>query len=201
MDWRNIRCCLCWFVCLAAINFLIALLIAYRTLSGECEPEVCYEHGTCLTNKDGYKCQCHHGYTGDQCQFKKHMPPKSLHRNVTNSNHTKHMVTYNPMLNDSAVVVMSTPSTHTREVERQSLRDSGFTSAYWTFIVVYAIASTSIFLFAFFVLNFFQKNMSKQFKGKDYYGIQFKPEGQTEEEIQNQRRHLVSDASGLDMVA
>lgn len=154
----------------------------------------------------------------------KHMPPKSLHRNVTNSNHTKHMVTYNPMLNDSAVVVMSTPSTHTREVERQSLRDSGFTSAYWTFIVVYAIASTSIFLFAFFVLNFFrkfiikdieifylnlereilqkdkyfhceldpissEKNMSKQFKGKDYYGIQFKPEGQTEEEIQSKADH------------
>lgn len=40
--------------------------------AGECEPEVCHERGTCLLNKDGYKCQCHPGYMGDQCEFREY---------------------------------------------------------------------------------------------------------------------------------
>ena len=40
--------------------------------AGECESEVCHERGTCLLNKDGYKCQCHPGYMGDQCEFREY---------------------------------------------------------------------------------------------------------------------------------
>ncbi|XP_061173037.1 uncharacterized protein LOC133182273 [Saccostrea echinata] len=204
MDSRNVRCCLCWFLCLGAINFLVAVLIAYKTLTGECEREVCYEHGTCLTNKDGYKCHCDDGYMGDQCQFMEYIPPAVLHRNDTNSTDSIKGVTYSPLSNGSAVIIMSTtsaPSTHSSEVVRARLRDPGFTSGYWAFIIIYAVVSTSIFLLAFLLLNFCQKKLSKQSQGKDYYGIQFNPEGQTEEEMRSQMRHLVSDASGLDIVA
>jgi hypothetical protein len=85
------------------------------------------------------------------------MPPDLRHPNITNSNNTKHVVSYNPAVNGSAVVIIPTLSTDAREVERESLRDPGFTSTYWTFIVVYSIASTSIFLLAFLILNLFRK--------------------------------------------
>lgn len=192
MDARNVRCCLCWFTCLAAVNFLVALLIAYRTLTGECEREVCHEHGTCLTNKDGYRCQCDPGFGGDQCEFNMtlaYVPP------VMNPNETLHVVTYDPKSNGSAVVIQTTPSktTDSPEVQQKSMRDPGFTSAYWTFIILYAIISTSIFLLAFLALNYFKRKLSKDFKGKEYYGIQFKPEA--DEDLEGQRE-LVAGVSG-----
>lgn len=198
MDARNVRCCLCWFVCLGTINFLVAVLIAYRTLTGECEPEVCREHGTCLTNKDGYRCQCDPGYGGDQCEFNltlAYVPPM-VNRNSISPVGTLHVVTYDPKSNGSAVVIETTPaiSPESPEVQQKSLRDPGFTPAYWTFIILYAIVSTTIFLIAFIALNFFKRKMSKDFKGKEYYGIQFKPEGEADEDLEGQRK-LVTGAS------
>lgn len=78
---------------------------------------------------------------------------------VMNPNETLHVVTYDPKSNGSAVVIQTTPSktTDSPEVQQKSMRDPGFTSAYWTFIILYAIISTSIFLLAFLALNYFSK--------------------------------------------
>lgn len=85
--------------------------------------------------------------------------PPVMNRNATNLDGNLHVVTYDPMSNGSAVVIQTTPSktTDSPEVQQKSLRDPGFTSAYWTFIILYAIISTSIFLLAFLALNFFSK--------------------------------------------
>lgn len=84
--------------------------------------------------------------------------PPVMNRNVTNPDGNLH-VTYDSMSNGSTVVIQTTPSktTDSPEVQQKSLRDPGFTSAYWTFIILYAIISTSIFLLAFLALNFFSK--------------------------------------------
>lgn len=112
-----------------------------------------------------------------------------------NPDETLHVVTYDPKSNGSAVVIQTTPSktTDSPEIQQKSMRDPGFTSAYWTFIILYAIISTSIFLLAFLALNYFKRKLSKDFKGKEYYGIQFKPEA--DEDLEGQRE-LVAGASG-----
>lgn len=84
-----------------------------------------------------------------------------VHDGGMKSNETSTSNVYDTTPNGSVVVVvMSTkPSqtTQSPEVHAASLRDPGLNSAYWAFIISYAIGSTSVFLLAFFLLNFLRR--------------------------------------------
>lgn len=83
-----------------------------------------------------------------------------VHDGGMKSNETSTSNMYDTTPNGSLVVVVPTkPSqtTHSPEVHAASLRDPGLNSAYWAFIISYAIGSTSVFLLAFFLLNFLRR--------------------------------------------
>ena len=79
MDARNVRCCLCWFTCLGALNFLVALLIAYRTLTGWCT----LLKSINLTKINACKRSCLKTYSSvynnpAKCKISKHDTPNTI---------------------------------------------------------------------------------------------------------------------------